>query len=373
MKTSTLFKKPGMLLILGLFLLPTQLKAQDQIAELLQAGSADASKLIDAYTTPLIKGFGAGINQGWYNTAKTHGLGRFDLTFTLNGVFVPDKDLTYDASSLNFSELTLDNPNNKIAQTLLGDANPGPNNPEFVLRTDDPSNPGTPIEVARFAAPEGLGVPYSAAPTIQLAVGLIKNTEVMVRYVPTISFGDYGDLSMTGFGIKHDIKQWIPVVNKLPFDMSAFYGFTKLNYSYGFEYAPEAGVPIKTGSNTDFSNQEMNFKTNASTFGLIVSKKILLLTVYGGVNYQTSKSDLKLKGNYPVTVIGDDPTNVPQFGQKVVESVTDPVAFDVAGANGVTATLGARVKLLIFTLQGSYTFAKYPIATVGLGLNLDWK
>ena len=43
-----------------------------------------AGKLIEAYFTPMTKSFGLGLNNGWYNTAKPHSLGGFDLTITLN-------------------------------------------------------------------------------------------------------------------------------------------------------------------------------------------------------------------------------------------------------------------------------------------------
>jgi hypothetical protein len=39
----------------------------------------------------------------------------------------------------------------------------------------------------------------------------------------------------------------------------------------------------------------------------------------------------------------------------------------------MSATLGARLKLLVLTFQGSYTFAEYPMATFGVGINIDLK
>ena len=38
----------------------------------------------------MAESFGAGLNNGWYNTAKPHSLGGFDLTFTLNTVMIPN-------------------------------------------------------------------------------------------------------------------------------------------------------------------------------------------------------------------------------------------------------------------------------------------
>ncbi len=350
--------------------------AQTDVATLLKAGVDDASKLVEAYTTPFFRGFGAGLNGGWYNTAKPHGLGRFDITINLNAAMVPTEDQTYDALSLGFTKLRLDNDLNNIGQTIAGNADVtnGGSNPVFVLEVDNTAtpNPLDKIEVARFDAPPGAGLPFSGAPTAQLAIGLIKNTEVMIRYMPTIALGDAGDIGLVGFGLKHDIKQWIPGMKLMPFDMSAFFGYTKMDLGLGLDLKPETGINNKSENNGIYADQAMNLNTTATTFGLLVSKKLAILTVYGGVNYQTSTTTLSLDGDFPITSLEDRVGN-PNFGQNVVDKISNPVNFTVDGANGMTGTLGMRLKLLILTFQGAYTFGKYPMATAGIGINIDWK
>lgn len=351
--------------------------AQGDVAIMLKAGTADASKLVDAYMSPLLKGFGSGLNGGWYNTAKPHGLGRFDITLNVNAAFIPDADKVYDATKLGFSEVTIQNGTGPIGQTFAGEKNPA-NNPVYELNTINPVT-GLPENLATFDAPTGQNIPFSGAPTAQIAVGLIKNTEVMIRYMPTVKLSSFGakdvdgKIGLVGFGVKHDIKQWVPGMSKLPFDLSAFFGYTKFNFNLDLDLAPESGVQNQTGNNAVYTNQEIAMSTSATTIGAIVSKKLSVLTVYGSVAYSGNKTVVDMKGDYPLTIIETNAANAPQYGQKVVTSVKDPISFDVAGANGMNATLGARVKLLVLTLQGSYTFAKYPVATVGVGLNIDWK
>jgi hypothetical protein len=342
--------------------------AQADVAELLKAGVDDASKLVEAYTTPFFRGFGAGLNGGWYNTAKPHGLGRFDVTFNLNACMVPTEDQTYDALSLGFTKLSLANPANHIGQTLAGEVTPS-NNPIYVLKTDNPTLPAgnNAIELARFDAPPGAGLPFSGAPTVQLAIGLIKNTEVMVRYIPTIALGDQGDIGLIGFGLKHDIKQWIPVISKMPFDMSAYFGYTKMDLALGLDLKAEAGTPNASGNNGVYADQAMNLQTKATTMGLILSKKLAVLTVFGAANYQTSKTTLSLDGDFPLNSV-----NATTGAEEIIK-ISNPVNFTVDGANGMTCTVGARLKLLILTFQGAYTFGKYPMVTAGMGINIDWK
>jgi hypothetical protein len=42
---------------------------------------------------------------GWYNTAKPHKLGGFDLTVTLNTASVPNGSKTFDVDELGLSNL----------------------------------------------------------------------------------------------------------------------------------------------------------------------------------------------------------------------------------------------------------------------------
>lgn len=375
MKTTTLLTKGTKVAALAMLCLfmNERSQAQSDVATLLKGGVDDASKLVQAYTTPFFRGFGAGLNGGWYNTAKTHGLGRFDLTINLNAAMVPTEDQTYNAAALGFKNLQLANSSNNIGQTIAGKTNPT-NNPVFVLKADNTATPigGDSIEVARFDAPPGAGLPFSGAPTAQLAIGLIKNTEVMIRYMPTVALGDAGDIGLVGFGIKHDIKQWIPGIKMMPFDMSAYFGYTKMDLSLGLDLKPDATLDNRTGNNGAYADQAMNLKTTATTMGLIVSKKLAILTFYGGLNYQMSKTTLSLDGDYPITSF-EDRTTDPNFGENVNDKISNPVNFTVNGANGATATLGMRMKLLILTFQGAYTFGKYPMATAGIGLNIDWK
>lgn len=349
----------------------SQVKAQDDVAQLMKAGVDDAGKLADAYMSPLLKGFGAGLNGGWYNTAKPHGLGRFDITFHLNAVFIPEVDKVFDANTLGFNKLRVKSGTGPQAPTVSGSDNFS-NPAVYELYLDNPLT-GTPSLVTDFQSPQGTGLPYSGAPTVQLAVGLIKKTELMIRYMPTVALGNVGDAGLFGFGLKHDVKQWIPVVDKLPFDLSAYFGYTKFNLDKSIELNPEANVPNRDGNvNTDYSNQMFNIETKATTFGLLLSKKLAVLTLYSGLQYQRSTSTLALNGNYPVTII-EDRLGANNYGQEVIESYKDPVSFEVEGANGMTATLGARLKLLVLTLDGSYTFGQYPYASIGVGLNIDWK
>ena len=88
-----------------------------QTQNILASDIAQGEKLIEAYFTPMAESFGAGLNSGWYNTAKPHSLGGFDVTFTLNTVIIPNSAETFnieDAGGTTFTSTETD------AATIFG-------------------------------------------------------------------------------------------------------------------------------------------------------------------------------------------------------------------------------------------------------------
>src|ERR1044072_2262572 len=92
---------------------------QEQAGNFLKAGLSDGNKLVNAYFAPSMKGFGQGINDGWYNTAKPLGLLGFDLRFNLGVGLVDKVDQTY-----NFNNIGLNTDHNGTYTVLEPGADP---------------------------------------------------------------------------------------------------------------------------------------------------------------------------------------------------------------------------------------------------------
>ena len=312
--------------------------------ELLTGSVADAKYLAEGYISPFMKAFGHGINNGWYNSAAPHKLGGFDLTISASNAFVPVIDQTFfvDNAKMTSVERMSDGtasatPQNGPVPTAFGQgAAPVYRSPKGTL--------GTP-----FTGPSGLPVTYLPTPALTLGVGLPKGFEIRVRYLPTLNLNNYmeqftGSVGLFGIGVMHDIKQWIPGVKSLPFDISAFVGYTKLNLDLGFD----SSDPGKRG----------DFSCSGTTIQAMVGKKISVLAVYGSMGYNIAKTDLALKGNYDMNGDGDTTDS----GEK------DP--FTIAtDSNGFRATLGLRLRLAVLAFHGDYTFQKYNTFTAGFGIN----
>jgi hypothetical protein len=344
----------------------TTVFAQGDAGAIIKGGIEDANTLMNGYMGPLMKSFGAGLNSGWYQTAKPHGIGGFDITFSANVTFAPSSDLTYTLDGLKKIKPAAGQPN--TAPTIFGDSKAGPT---VEVRDKSPFT-GNDTAITSFALPSGLGTNIFAVPTAQLCVGVGFGTDVSVRFVPTLSTGDVG-VGLFGFAVKHDFKQWIPGMKDLPFDLSAMFGYTTMNADVKLSVEPDVDADTyQPDPNKKYNNQKAEFKSKAWTANVIISKKLGPFTPYLGVGYQNAKTTLAMVGDYPITVPNDDViTPGPSAGYyKTTMDVTDPIKIE-GKLSGLRANAGFRLKLAVLTIHADYTLGKYNVASVGLGLNLQ--
>lgn len=313
--------------------------AQNDLDKFLKAGVEDAEKLTEAYISPLIKGLGYGINNGWYNTAKAHKTLGFDLTVSATTVFVPAKDELFLFNNDDYNNIRLADGESNQLPTAFG---PSESGADLIAYDEDGQ------EVSRFEAPGGTGlkeqIGFNAVPVpmAQLGIGIVKNTDLKVRYIPTIDF-DEGEIKLFGIGVMHDVKQWIPGIKLMPFDLSVLFGYTSLTTSYDMS------------GNVEGSNQEAVFTAKSTTVQGIISKQVSVLTFYGALGYNSVNSDVMLNGKY-----------VLDGGVGGEYTIENPIDINITDA-GMRATAGFRLKLAILTLHADYTLTKYPMATVGVG------
>lgn len=315
------------------------LQAQDPFLNLMTAmsesqenGTRDINTILNGYMNPLMKGIGYGFSNGWYNTAKAHESLGFDLTFTTTFVTVPDDDLFYQIGTLE--ELSITRPVQPAEVPTVF----GPNTaPEFMHNTTGQTFDGLPgVDM------QGL-VGFSAVPIPmpQIGIGIIKGTELRFRYLPTINV-EQVSASLWGVGVLHDFKQHIPGIAILPFDMSAFVGYTKA----GFE-RPVDGDESKL----------MEIDVNSLTFQALISKKLSIFTAYGGVGYSRNSMGFKMTGSYDVDGIDTTP------------EIVDPIDLS-ASSGGPKLTAGFMLKLAVITLHFDYTLQEYSSFTGGLGISV---
>ena len=121
-------------------------------------------KFIEAYFTPMAESFGVGLNNGWYNTAKPHSLGGFDVTFTMNTVFIPNSAKTFNIQDAGGNTFTS---NQENASTIFGNTN----ETEMTYIASGGSS-STPVGSFQFTMPGGFNTPIMPIPVIQAGIGL---------------------------------------------------------------------------------------------------------------------------------------------------------------------------------------------------------
>ena len=349
---------PFIIAVIFLNGLLTSVSAQlEEFGSFITTGVEDAQEMFNAYLSPYISGFGASLTGGWYNTAKTHNLGGFDITITLNAAVVPEESRIFNVDDLELNHLQRASGTSNMSPTVAGQRESGPDMEYSYAGFTAPA----------FSMPEGTGVHYVPSPMLQLGVGLFKGTEIIGRYMPNLSAFN-AKIGFWGIGLKHDIKQWIPGLKKLPvLNISVLGGYTKLNSSVGLEVFPD---DIGLGSYVDlpeatWDDQRLTLGASSFTANLIVSANLPIVCFYGGVGFANTKANLTLEGNFPM-IDGID-TNL----DPIVVARENPIDIQVdrkeGGLTKPRFNTGIRFKFGIFTLHFDYTRSTYNVATAGLG------
>lgn len=311
-------------LIVGFVL---QSSSQNVILE----SSEDAKAFLGSYFSPFSQTLGAGLNNGWYNTAKPHKPAGFDVSLSINLVSVTDENKLFNVNELDHFSAS---PN--ATPTILGNGSGSE-----ITYDNGQGISGT------FTMPEqDFDIPFVPVPTLNAGIGLFKGTELNVRYIPDYAFDigliGQGSIGLYGGGLKHDILQWIPLAKKLPFDLSVQAAFNQLNTSFEVE--------------SQSVDQEVKMTVNSSTYNLIISKKLTILTAYASAGLSSTSS--RFEGNTSF-----------QLGSTQVIEFNVPLDIDFERQTYLQASAGVRIKLAIFTITASQSFSEFPITSAGIGIS----
>ena len=308
--------------------------AQTDITELLKLfnqAKGDVSLLAKEYMRPFGEEFGKTLNTGWYTSAKPHKLGGFDITISATAIPVSSSMKTFDLSKVNLT--TLGYTSGATSPTVMGKDEAGAT---VYLKA---------LPTQKMTLPQGANIPVMPMANYNISVGLPFHTDVAFRFIPKFSFGDDGEFGLWGIGIRNEFKEFIPVFKMLPFNLSAFWGMTKYKLSWDMKENSYA--------NKNYKDQELSTDATSYTARLLISKSIPVLTVYGGIGYNNSSSNYKLKGHY-------------QYNGIAVNNGNDPFNLDYT-STGMMFNAGLRIKLAVFMLFGDYTYAGTSMYTAGLG------
>ena len=337
-----------LLVLVGVFALTFQTKAQNDGFEAILLAGADAEKLTEAYISPAMNGLIYGMNNGWYHTAKVHKLFGFDISIGLNASIVPSKDEIFSFASIGLSS-------NISSSSLIGATVAGSENLEAPV-TFSGTVQGQNVTTT-FNMPGGVkeSLPINAIPTpsVQFSMGLPWKMDAMVRLVPEVGSDDVKG-NLIGIGLKKEITSWFGPMEKTPLHVSLLASYTSMNVDYD----------IQNESSISGTNQRAEFKLNSYNVEAIASLNFPIINIFGGIGYSSGNSELNMLGTYNL----EYDTGQAAPNDTVTETVVDPLNLDF-NASGLKTTVGARLSLGFFKIFGSYTLQEYNTINAGIAFS----
>ncbi len=165
-------------------------------------------------------------------------------------------------------------------------------------------------------------VPAIPFAILQLGVGSVAGTDIMVRYLPKINLGNYASISAWGTGIQHSLGKDF----KMP-----------VNITFG--------LSVHSLSLNDSKGKELMGITSWSA-STMVSKTFGIITLYTSFQYEKSNSSV----NYTIT-----------------EPVAKRMNYSQENENSIRAITGFNLKMGPVNLTADYNFAKNNAVSMGLG------
>jgi hypothetical protein len=325
-------------LFLAVLVISTISTAQSNINEVLAAGLADAERFTSDYLGPVSEGAIYSISGSWYNTADAKPPGGFEMSIIGNMTGFKNKEdkkafvlNTAEYENLQFVDLSTSNP----VSTALGDLQ------GIRVFVEDENQ----LFREEFELPSGLAsenINFIPSAYLQGSVGLIKGTELKVKFLPKINTEEVS-IGLYGFGLQHDFTRHLPADKLLPVAISAVIGYTHLDGTYDF-----TNTEIIEGE-----NQRIDTRMDSWIFQAAVSTRLPVINFYGGLGYLSGKSKTDILGTYIVT------------GGPFQETYTDPFSVN-KDASGVVANVGAKLKLGFFRLHADYSLAEFNNLSVGI-------
>lgn len=316
-------------------------KAQENVNDLLAAGISDAQRFTKDYIAPASEGLGFGINNGWFNNAKSPKRFSFQLSLIGNIGFIKDEKKSFQMNAADYENIRFeDGSATKMVATALGHNDP---TIRVIITYDDPIFGN---QEATLVLPTGIGAEgVDLIPTgfLQASFSPFKGTQIKGRFIPKIETED-AKIGLYGIGLQQEFTSWLPADKILPIAVSGLVAYTHLDGSYDFTDAEFV----------DGENQRVETDVNTLLFELIVGTNLKIINVYGAVGYITGSSTTDLLGTYRVT-----------DGFLFSEDINNPfsVENDISGMRG---TIGANLQLGFFGLNADYTVAEFDSATLGI-------
>ena len=309
------------------------------------ASDEDKDLLANNYFNPLFKSMQISMSEGWARTAKTHKKFGFDVTFFASGILIPDSQKVFSTSG--FASIVA---NGTTSPTIFG----SDSNTDFIV--DFFSEEQNANLATSFQSPNGYSSVLKSErlllPNIQAGLGLPFKTEIIVRYMPKVSFKG-AEFTSFGAGLKHSISQYFSLSKVTPFNLSVMLSSAKMAGDY----------PLAESSQIPGDNQSIDLDISSTTFGLIGSADLKIVSLYASVSQVMSKSSFKVNGTYNISYF-TDPGNV-SIGLNVV----DPIDIS-SSMNYLRKNIGLSLNFPLLKIFVDYSVQDFSALNAGLSFSI---
>ena len=280
-------------------LLPSRSASQTAVESALAAYGEENVK---GYMQPFADLFGANLNSGYYRTAAVPVAGlHFEFDIIVMGAVVGDAEKKFNATApAGFTPATFE------SATIFGE--------KGKEVTDSPTR-------LTYRGADGVfNTTMMPMATPQIKVGSLYGTEFLGRFGYVPALGDnFESTTLWAIGARHNLNQWF---GTLPLDLSAAVYYSSLS-----------------------TGELMKF--NGLMVGAQASKEFGILTVYGGLGYQSSTLTLKYDSTVP--------------------SAPGNVEIKLDGKNNFAFTAGAGLSFGIFKIFADINVGSVTNLSGGIG------
>ncbi|KAA1245101.1 DUF6588 family protein [Aquimarina sp. RZ0] len=316
--------------------------SQTNVDQLLELGIANAERFSSDYFAPAGEVLVNSMSNGWYKTAQVKKLWKFKVGFVGNLSFVREEKQSFIFNVAEYTDIEFDD--GSLRRTVV---NAFGGNQEDVVVVLNEGGFGS----VAVTLPDGIGDKEIAmAPTgfLQGSMGISRSTEIKARFLPMLAARENTKVGLYGIAVQHELTDWIFSWKRLPFKVSGLVGYTNVKGTYDFT----------NDSSIEGVDQEISLNSNSWLLTGIISTKLPKLNFYGGFGYYFGTSTADILGTYTV-----------QNGPLTSQTVTDPISVKNK-TRGVKATIGANVKLGLFTANLDYTLQNYNNVSLGFNFGL---
>ncbi|MDT0646161.1 DUF6588 family protein [Zunongwangia sp. F260] len=264
------------ILYLAALLLGISASAQEDLV-------SDLKNMADDFARPAATSIAYQANGGWFSSAQTLGVWKFEVSLHANALIVPESRKSFTISNLGSLNIQ-GGGRSAIIPTAFGSSSDVYFEGEVAGQEFD------------FQAIEGVDQSVVAHPFAQVTVGLPYETELAVRAMPKLTVNDV-QVSQYGAGIKHNFSQYLRYNKPEDFQFSAFVAYSIFDVAYAFE-------PVDLA---DFAQLDaIDVDANVWTAELLGSKRYENFEIFGALGVASSDFSYMMQGsNFGLNVINE--------------------------------------------------------------------